>query len=303
MFRFCKQIFLLKPNNCPFFIQQKEFPKQVEVVGKKVRVLDGSGNKITIIPDYIDVMTFCNRLALSQNRITEIPRTVGYLQNLRVLLLDGNRIRTLPRQLFKLSKLERLNLSNNYLTEIPSGISKLKSLKYLEFCSNKLVSLPREIGELSNLEELHCSDNALARLPVDLAKLERLRAIIAEKNMIDSIPTEILLYCENLQTIGLHSNPLTLDTLQQTKGYAEFEARRKLKWDKSIAAGVLLGGNHFDEGVDRSIKSSVGGKLDREDTPPLLDTPENGKKKRSKKKRRSSGIKAHEVSVDAGTSP
>jgi Leucine-rich repeat (LRR) protein len=234
----------------------REFPKQVEAVAKKVRVLDATGNKITVIPDYIELMVICNRVGLSKNRITEVPRGISNLTNLRVLLLDNNRIRSLPRAVFDLPKLERLNLAHNYIMELPRSIRKLKSLKYLDICNNKLVSLPRELGELTNLEELHASNNALARLPVDLAKLERLRLIIAENNMIDNVPSEVMLYCENLQTIALHGNPITLEKLQETKGYTEFEARRKAKWDKSLAAGVLLGVNRFDEGFDRAAVSS-----------------------------------------------
>ena len=236
-------------------LRPQEFPKQVQSVAKKVRVLDGTNNKITVIPDYIRFMTTCNRLGLSKNRIAEIPPCISALQNLRVLLLDNNRLRSVPPEMFELPKLERLNLAHNHLVELPSNIRNLKSLKYLDVSSNKLVSIPREIGEMVALEEVHTSDNALTRIPVDLAKLERLRIIVAENNMIDSLPSEIMLYCENLQTISLHGNPLTLEKLEETKGYAEFEARRKAKWDKLLAAGVLLGAGRFDEAADRSTAS------------------------------------------------
>jgi Leucine-rich repeat (LRR) protein len=299
----------------------REFPKQVEIVAKKVRVLDATGNKITVIPDYIELMVTCNRMGLSKNRITEVPRGISNLTNLRVLLLDNNRIRTLPKAVFDLPKLERLNLAHNYLMELPRSIRKLKSLKYLDICNNKLVSLPRELGELTSLEELHASNNALARLPVDLAKLERLRLIIAENNMIDNVPSEVMLYCENLQTIALHGNPVTLEKLQESKGYLEFEARRKAKWDKSLAAGVLLGASRFDEGFDRAAVSSPTSRQ-RKPTPfaiepspapspsgdssqQLLDkkqrASDTGLKNRRKKKK-SDSVQAHDVSIDASNS-
>ncbi|KAG7672500.1 putative Plant intracellular Ras-group-related LRR protein 7 [Nannochloris sp. 'desiccata'] len=297
----------------------REFPKQVEVVAKKVRVLDATGNKITVIPDYVELMVTCNRMGLSKNRIAEVPRGISNLTNLRVLLLDNNRIRTLPKAVFDLPKLERLNLAHNYLMELPRSIRKLKSLKYLDICNNKLVSLPRELGELQSLEELHASSNALARLPVDLAKLERLRLIIAESNTIDSVPSEVLLYCENLQTIALHGNPITLEKLQETKGYSEFEARRKAKWDKSLAAGVLLGASRFDEGFDRAIVSSPTARQ-KKPTPFALDPSPSpspsgdssqqllDKKQRSShtglknRKNKKSTVQAHELSIDASSS-
>jgi Leucine-rich repeat (LRR) protein len=300
----------------------REFPKQVEVVAKKVRVLDATGNKITVIPHYIELMVICNRVNLSKNRITEVPRGISALSNLRVLLLDNNRIRTLPRAVFDLPKLERLNLAHNYIMELPRSIRKLKALKYLDVCNNKLVSLPRELGELQNLEELHASNNALARLPVDLAKLERLRLIIAENNMIDNVPSEVMLYCENLQTIALHGNPITLDKLQEAKGYSEFEARRKAKWDKSLAAGVLLGASRFDEGFDRAAVSSPTARQKKvtpftvspspapspsgDSSQQLLDKgkqrlSDTGLKNR-KKKKKDTDVRGHEVSIDASSS-
>lgn len=275
-------------------------------MAKKVRVLDATNNKIAIIPDYVALMTFCNRLALSRNRLVAVNPAVGSLANLRVLLLDHNRLRDLPREMFHLPKLERLSLAHNSLAELPRGVRHLKALKYLDVASNKLVSLPREVGELGALEELHAADNALARIPVDVAKLERLRLIHAENNMIDGVPPEVLMYCENLQTVALHGNPVTLEALEATKGYADFEARRQKKWDKTVAAGVLLGPRRFEEAADRergpgTPKAGAAPAPAAESSEAILLA---GKQRRSDakvKKRRVSGVKAHEVNVDAMT--
>lgn len=75
--------------------------------------------------------------------------------------------------------------------------------------------------------------------------------MVLENNKIKSVPSEVLLQCVALQTLALHGNPLTIEQLRETKGFAEFESRRKAKWDKSIAGGVLLGPSRFDEGADR----------------------------------------------------
>ena len=277
----------------------------MEIIAKKVRVLDATNNKITVIPDYLELMVTCNRLGLSKNRITEIPRGISALVNLRVLLLDSNRIRALPRAMFELTKLERLNLAHNYLAEIPRGIRKLKALKYLDVSNNKLVALPREIGDLESLEELHASDNALCKLPVDVAKLERLRMIVAENNMIDAVPSEVLLYCEQMQTMAMHGNPLTLDKLQETKGYREFEVRRQGKWDKAVAAGILLGGNRFDEGVDKvtiTPKPSKYSKLDAGGAGAASQKIKRSKSGSSSRVIMAGGeLKAHELNISANS--
>lgn len=294
----------------------QEFPKQVEEIAKKVRVLDGTNNKIKDVPEYMALAVSCHRLGLSKNRIGELP-DLSPMISLRVLLLDCNRLRSMPSSLCQLAKLERLNLAHNYIIELPRAIGQLKQLKYLDVSGNKLAAFPAELGGCESLEEIHASDNAIARLPVDLAKLERLRTVVAENNMIDAVPPEMMLYCESLQTLALHGNPLTLEKLQATKGYAEFEARRKAKWDKSIAAGVLLGGSRFDEGADRAkgrpapanttSGTSSGAVVNGGDLASEAESRERRKKKKGRKSRLANrdqdDVNAHALSVDTtGTS-
>jgi len=40
-------------------------------------------------------------------------------------------------------------------------------------------------------------------------------------------------------------------TVQANPGFLDFEERRKGKYDKAIAGGVLMGAKQLDEGVDR----------------------------------------------------
>lgn len=244
---------------CPPPARLQEFPKQVEPIAKKVRVLDGTDNKISEVPDYVGLMTPCNRIGLSKNRIASLPDSISALTNLRVLLLDSNRLRALPPALFALASLERLSLANNLIAELPKRVGHLKSLKQLDLSGNKLTALPRELGKCLALEELRVSDNAIACLPTDLAKLDRLRLVVAENNQVEAVPPEVLRYCEALQTLALHGNPISLERLEATDGFAVFEARRKSKWDKSVAAGVLLGSSRLDEAADRmgARKNSV----------------------------------------------
>lgn len=235
----------------------KDFPPEVELVVKKVRVLDATGNRIREVPRYIKHMTICNRLGLSKNRISDLPKGLAALTNLRVLLLDHNRLTIIPPAVFRLPKLERLDLSHNGITEISPEIGNLKTLKNIDVSNNKLEVLPKEIGECDALEELHASNNALTRLPLDVGKLEKLRLVVAENNRISSVPSEILIYCEGLQTLALYGNLITIQTLEATKGYDKFEERRKAKWDKTVAAGVLLGRSRMKESVERRKKSKT----------------------------------------------
>lgn len=68
---------------------------------------------------------------------------------------------------------------------------------------------------------------------------------------VPSVPSEVLQGCVMLQTLSLHSNPITPEVLQETEGYEAYEARRRSKLDKAITGGVLLNSSGLDEGVDR----------------------------------------------------
>ena len=54
-----------------------------------------------------------------------------------------------------------------------------------------------------------------------------------------------------MQTLSLHANPINPDSMAETPGFAEYEARRRSKYDKAIAGGALINNKGLDEGVDR----------------------------------------------------
>jgi Leucine-rich repeat (LRR) protein len=233
-----------------------EFPFELKSVPpKKVRILDGSKNRLRKVPSYVGLMIYCNRLGLSHNRIPKLPRAIGRMESLRVLLLDSNRIEDLPEEVFNLYKLERLSLANNRLGKLPRAVGNLKQLKYIDISGNKKIkSITSGIAGCKNLEEIRCSDCSVQKLPADAAKLEHLRLVVAENNSIESIASSIFLYCEGLQTMALHGNPITMAKVESTKGYKEFEERRKQKWpEKSKSAGVLLGKKADEEARGPSV--------------------------------------------------
>ena len=47
------------------------------------------------------------------------------------------------------------------------------------------------------------------------------------------------------------SSTYTSSLWQETEGYKVFEDRRRQKYSKAIAGGVLMGSKGMDEGVDR----------------------------------------------------
>lgn len=116
---------------------------------------------------------------------------------------------------------------------------------------NQLTSLPSELGGCESLEELDAAGNSLRALPSSLGGLQRLKSIHVDNNRITAIPSEIFLNCAALQTLSLHGNPISPDSIQETAGYQAFEDRRRQKYSKGLAGGVVMGPRGMDEGIDR----------------------------------------------------
>lgn len=59
---------------------------------------------------------------------------------------------------------------------------------------------------------------------------------------VRSVPPALLTGCTSLQSLSLHNNPITMEQLRETPGYAELDARRRAKYDKQASRGWLLRG-------------------------------------------------------------
>ena len=90
-------------------------------------------------------------LQLSDFKLTNLPKSIGMLSELKYLNLWNNKLYTLPRSFERLNKLEQLYLDWNLFSNIPDiSWIKLKSLKKLSITNNfNLKSLPNSIFDLA----------------------------------------------------------------------------------------------------------------------------------------------------------
>ncbi len=74
----------------------------------------------------------------------------------------------------------------------------------------------------------------------------------AALHRLQRLPGALLASCQSLATVGLHSNPITVQQLRATPGFAEYEARRVARCNKQLDGRVLTDtdGNAFSEGAD-----------------------------------------------------
>ncbi len=98
---------------------------------KNLKTLDISGNGISDLTGLRPTKSL-EKLDVSANRLTEIPKEIFNLINLKSLNIKHNRITTLSNEITKLTRLEYLNIGNNNLAETPEFLAELASLKNLE---------------------------------------------------------------------------------------------------------------------------------------------------------------------------
>lgn len=232
----------------------QELPAFVRDLGGKVKTLDVTNNFLSELPPTIQANSNLVRLVLSKNGLTGLPREIGMLSNLKVLNLDENKLSSMPIEICLLEKLETLSIAGNTLESLPEEISQLRRMKTANFSSNRLTKLPAAIGRCSALEELVATDNHLTSIPPELGGLDKLKMCNLDNNRIDAVPSQVLVHCIALHTLSLHNNPITPAALEGTEGFQEFERRRRTKFDKQIASGVLMGSRGLDEGVDRNTR-------------------------------------------------
>ncbi|XP_074277675.1 plant intracellular Ras-group-related LRR protein 7 [Silene latifolia] len=228
----------------------KTFPDEILELGRGVRTVDLTHNKIVDIPVEINKLFNMQRLIIADNLVERLPMNLGKLQSLKIMTLDGNRLTGLPDELGQLIRLEQLSVSRNLLTYLPETLGSLRNLKLLNASNNQITYLPESIGSCFALEELQANDNSIDDLPQSVCNLIHLKSLSLDNNKVKQMPSTILKECVALQSISLHNNPLSMDQFQQMEGYGEFEARRRKKFDKQIDSNVMMNSKGLDPGVD-----------------------------------------------------
>ncbi|CAD6220755.1 unnamed protein product [Miscanthus lutarioriparius] len=173
-------------------IRQSSIREQAwEIIGtlKKLKTLDVTWSKLSGIPSDIGELRQLKNLDVSFNeRITDLPKEIGKLQNLETLNLEATGITKLPREIGNLQRLQTLYLSHTGITELPREIGNLQYLQALYLNDVKtMTKLPRGIWRLQHLERLHLQGTKVRKITREIGGLKKLKDLDAN---IGTLPFE-----------------------------------------------------------------------------------------------------------------
>ncbi|RZM18562.1 MAG: hypothetical protein EOO88_40400, partial [Pedobacter sp.] len=173
----------------------------------KLKSLNLSKNKISVIPAGFKSLTQLEELDLSRNMLTDVSALKAQnLDNIKNINLSRNQITFIPITILAAPKLEILTLSFNKITELPDLQSTNNTLKHLYINNNNLVSLPENIGDYKSITVINAGANKLTQLPTSFKKLSRLRVLVLDDNNISILPAG-LSKAKELNVLRLESNP------------------------------------------------------------------------------------------------
>ncbi|WP_144209336.1 leucine-rich repeat-containing protein kinase family protein [Shewanella donghaensis] len=105
-------------------------------------------------------------LILTDNKIKQLPQSVGLLHRLKKFALAGNELTSLPETMSNCLSLELFRVSANKLTEIPQWLFDMPKLAWLAFSGNPATETRLSNTKLSNakLSEANFSQTTMAQL-------------------------------------------------------------------------------------------------------------------------------------------
>lgn len=137
------------------FFSYNRFVKLPSFIGcNNLTMLGFKGNQLEIFDENI-LPHSIKWLILTDNRLVNLPRSIGKLTRLQKFPLSGNQIEKLPEEMAACRNLELLRLSANRLEAIPSWLLELPKLSWLAFSGNpcsKTQKFPLQEIAYENLE-------------------------------------------------------------------------------------------------------------------------------------------------------
>lgn len=135
------------------FLSDNRFTVFPEVLGKcsNITMIGFKSNQIHTIEEHA-LHKQIRWLILTNNKLTQIPTSIGNCWNMQKLALAGNRLTSLPKSLSNCKNLGLLRISANQLTEFPEWLLDIPKLSWLAFAGNPFCFKPSITTELTTID-------------------------------------------------------------------------------------------------------------------------------------------------------
>uniref|UniRef100_A0AAZ3PK56 Leucine rich repeat containing 1 n=1 Tax=Oncorhynchus tshawytscha TaxID=74940 RepID=A0AAZ3PK56_ONCTS len=192
-----------------------EIPETISYC-KALQVADFSGNPLTRLPESFPELRNLTCLSINDISLQILPENIGNvfnpkafcfagkLRRLSILKADQNRLAQLPESIGNCESLTELMLTENQLQVVPRSIGKLKRLSNFNCDRNRLASLPKEIGGCSSLNVFCVRENRLTRIPSEISQASELHVFDVSGNRLLHLP--ISLTALRLKALWLSEN-------------------------------------------------------------------------------------------------
>lgn len=129
--------------------QMSELPQSVSQL-KNLKIVFFAKNSFASFPEVLKDCPALSMIGFKSNKIHTIPENV-FPPLLRWLILTDNKIKELPKSIGDCEFLQKCILAGNLIKELPSQMANCHSLELLRVSANKLESIPKWLFELPKL--------------------------------------------------------------------------------------------------------------------------------------------------------
>lgn len=130
---------------------------------KRLRVIFCSDNHFTHVPEVLGELPQLEMVGFKTNRITHLP-AASLPGKLRWLILTDNRLDELPESIGNCLRLQKCMLAGNRLQHLPDEMAACRQLQLLRISANRFASLPPWLLSLPKLAWLAFAGNPLANI-------------------------------------------------------------------------------------------------------------------------------------------
>ncbi|MFX1499909.1 MAG: leucine-rich repeat domain-containing protein, partial [Promethearchaeota archaeon] len=185
-------------------------------------------NKLDELPESIGNLLSLKVFRLDNNQVKKIPESIGNLKNLNAINFTGNPLESLPNSICNLDKVFGLDLSKNNITSLPQSFALMKGLERLNIQDCKITNLPENFGELRKLVYLDIRGTPLESLPDSIGQLINIWHLRVTNGKLKKLPASIG-KLEKLKELNLEGNEI--ESLPIEMG--DLKSLEKLTLDKN----------------------------------------------------------------------